>query len=62
MVVEHGGEFHAYLDRKSLVYVSDLQLRLRVNVPQNPYHYIVSHPRKGRGVPADENRQTGMAC
>ena len=21
MVIEHGGEFHAYLDRKSLVYV-----------------------------------------
>ena len=24
MVIAHGGEFHAYLDRKSLVYVSDL--------------------------------------
>jgi DNA repair protein REV1 len=33
MVIEHGGEFHAYLDRKSLVYVSPPQSQRYPDIP-----------------------------
>ena len=40
MVIEHGGEFHAYLDRKSLVYAPHLQSRLGLTLRRT--HIITS--------------------
>jgi len=62
MVIEHGGEFHAYLDRKSLVYVPHFQSQLFPDTLQDSHHHIVSHPGKSCRVPADETRKTGVAC
>ena len=40
MVIEHGGEFHAYLDRKSLVYAPQLQSQLGLTLRRT--HIITS--------------------
>lgn len=61
MVVAHGGEFHAYLDRKSLVYVSHPHSQHHLDPPQDSHHHLISHPSESCAVPADETRKTGMA-
>ena len=61
MVIEHGGEFHAYLDRKSLVYVPHLRSQRRPDSHQDPHYHIISYSGKSCRVPANESRKTRMA-